>query len=212
MRRVIPPEHLRNLNSWKWHRGNPRYGHDEPSISYHLQHPGASVRPPDHVVWTWPEGLSYHEARTNISAGNCWCGRPPGQYTWACTPAHSQVWWKQHEFWRDVRSEVIRRDGNACTECGWPRKTTCRFDESPSYRCAECGRTRWDTYHRRTLQVDHIVAITDGGSPWDRNNLRTLCSVCHAKKTGRDSRRRAGRIKRARTKSAPLEQYMVQGE
>jgi 5-methylcytosine-specific restriction endonuclease McrA len=29
--------------------------------------------------------------------------------------------------------------------------------------------------------VHHIVAIVDGGAPYDDDNLRSLCWVCHGK-------------------------------
>ena len=31
--------------------------------------------------------------------------------------------------------------------------------------------------------VDHIIEIKDGGSPYDPENLQSLCARCHAKKT-----------------------------
>ncbi len=49
-----------------------------------------------------------------------------------------------------------------------------------------------------TLEVDHITAIANGGDMWDENNLQTLCSRCHAKKTRADMRLlRAGGRKQA---------------
>ena len=44
------------------------------------------------------------------------------------------------------------------------------------WRCVECGA-------RGRLEVDHIIAIRDGGAPFDLNNLQTLCIVHHARKT-----------------------------
>lgn len=32
-------------------------------------------------------------------------------------------------------------------------------------------------------QVDHITPIARGGSPWDWDNLQSLCASCHSKKT-----------------------------
>ncbi len=36
------------------------------------------------------------------------------------------------------------------------------------------------------LEVDHKVAVANGGDMWDLNNLQTLCHSCHVKKTRRD--------------------------
>lgn len=55
---------------------------------------------------------------------------------------------------------------------------------------------RWQMTRRRVLfeqplcpcgaiatDVDHIVAIEDGGDPWARTNLQGLCGPCHSRKT-----------------------------
>lgn len=39
-------------------------------------------------------------------------------------------------------------------------------------------------------EVDHIVAIEDGGEPYDPNNLQSLCKRCHVIKTSEENRRR----------------------
>lgn len=39
----------------------------------------------------------------------------------------------------------------------------------------------------RTLEVDHIEPISDGGHPFDPANLQTLCSECHQDKTAREN-------------------------
>jgi 5-methylcytosine-specific restriction protein A len=42
--------------------------------------------------------------------------------------------------------------------------------------------------------VDHIIAIEDGGDPWDEDNLRPLCHPHHSRKTRTiDQARRAHR-------------------
>lgn len=60
---------------------------------------------------------------------------------------------------------------------------------------------RWQLLRRRVLyeqpicagcdnelavDVDHIIAIEDGGAPWARNNLQGLCVPCHSRKTRRE--------------------------
>ena len=34
--------------------------------------------------------------------------------------------------------------------------------------------------------TDHIVALADGGAPYDWDNLQSLCLACHSSKTTRD--------------------------
>lgn len=63
--------------------------------------------------------------------------------------------------WRRLRASVLRAE------------PLCR-------ECLRAGRlTEAD-------QVDHIKAIKDGGAVWDRNNLQSLCSSCHSRKTCRE--------------------------
>lgn len=57
--------------------------------------------------------------------------------------------------WKAARLAAKRRDGWQCIKCG--------------------SKTR--------LEVDHIVALRDGGDPFELSNLQTLCGSCHAKKT-----------------------------
>lgn len=65
---------------------------------------------------------------------------------------------------------------------------------------------RWKLLRRRVLfeqplcategcdeiatDVDHIVAIEDGGDPWARDNLTGYCHPCHSRKTNREVRAR----------------------
>lgn len=139
----------------------PYYYHVTGSVSAYLQ--AITIRPISHLVWKWPEGMAFADCMANMRQGKCWCGERArhASMMFTCSVKHRALWWKQFEFWTDVRFEVQDRD---------------------KFRCVMCG-SNWH------LQVDHIVAIVDDGAPWDRDNLRTLCERCHAKKTGRDERR-----------------------
>jgi 5-methylcytosine-specific restriction endonuclease McrA len=53
--------------------------------------------------------------------------------------------------------------------------------------CAEPG------CHEPAAEVDHIVALADGGDPWSTANLQGLCHRHHAAKTGREVFGRARR-------------------
>jgi len=61
----------------------------------------------------------------------------------------------------DVRSEVLRRDGYACQECGW-------------------SHTEWNPSDPRHLELHHVIPHVVGGEN-SADNLRTLCTVCHDK-------------------------------
>jgi 5-methylcytosine-specific restriction endonuclease McrA len=52
--------------------------------------------------------------------------------------------------WREIRAWVLARDRSTCTACGEP-----------------------------ATNVDHLVAVREGGSD-DPRNLRSLCAPCHA--------------------------------
>lgn len=41
--------------------------------------------------------------------------------------------------------------------------------------------------------TDHIVELKDGGALLDKNNMRSLCRLCHGEKTAREAKKRRGR-------------------
>ena len=50
------------------------------------------------------------------------------------------------------------------------------------------------------FEVDHILALCNGGEMWDKSNWQVLCSECHKKKTRQDLKER----KRIRSKNKKL--------
>lgn len=46
-------------------------------------------------------------------------------------------------------------------------------------------RTSFFSY-KTNYEVDHIIALINGGDMWDEKNLRVLCTECHKKKTQQD--------------------------
>ena len=167
-----------------------KYVHPTPSLSAHLQ--GLRGRPEDHIVWTFPEDMELHTALANLHAGKCWCGRPPARTRswtdggWACSRTHQSTWWKQFEFWHDVRTQVLDRDGWECAKCGLEMVTGA--------------------------QVDHVVPVADGGSMWNRDNMQSLCAECHASKTAGDLRNRtAARRRKLAEGMRPLDHYAGSG-
>ena len=61
--------------------------------------------------------------------------------------------------WKRVRRAAIERDGYRCRHCG---KAAGRFE------------------------VDHIKPLSEGGAPFDLENLQPLCRPCHFDKTTLD--------------------------
>ncbi len=59
----------------------------------------------------------------------------------------------------DLRSEVLRRDGYICKKCGW-------------------SHAEWNPSDPRHLELHHIKHHAKGGENV-RENLKTLCTVCH---------------------------------
>ena len=61
--------------------------------------------------------------------------------------------------WCALRMQALRRDGWACVQCG----------------------------ARHRLEIDHIEAVRHAPEKaWDLDNLQTLCTACHSRKTRLD--------------------------
>lgn len=71
--------------------------------------------------------------------------------------------------WRELAATVLDEE-RACP--GWP--------EDHPIACRQ-----------RTTQVDHVIALEDGGPPLDRTNLRALCASCHGRKSAAERKARA---------------------
>jgi len=93
-----------------------------------------------------------------------YCGKPlTGRQKYYCSEEcrwNFYVKFKDYQSWLEVREKALERDG---------------------YRCVKCGRP--------ANEVDHIVPIALGGSMFDLNNLQSLCSECHKRKTLSDLRK-----------------------
>ncbi len=61
----------------------------------------------------------------------------------------------------DIRREVLRRDGYRCKECDWSHEV-------------------WNPSDPRHLELHHVKYHADGGEN-SKDNLTTLCTVCHDK-------------------------------
>jgi 5-methylcytosine-specific restriction endonuclease McrA len=71
------------------------------------------------------------------------------------------------------------------------------------WRCARCAATLPATY-----EIDHVLALHDGGQDCIETNAEALCNTCHAAKTLREriewEKRRAEAIINAKQENAPL--------
>lgn len=73
--------------------------------------------------------------------------------------------------WRET-SQLYRKSNPLCEQC---------------LREKDCNETNTV---RIGTSVDHIVALKDGGDPWNWNNLQTLCALHHNRKTKLENERR----------------------
>jgi 5-methylcytosine-specific restriction endonuclease McrA len=67
--------------------------------------------------------------------------------------------------WRTLMAAIIAERGRRCEACG---RTGCR------------------------IFGDHVIELSDGGSPLDRRNVKLLCGSCHTAKTAQARARRHG--------------------
>lgn len=63
----------------------------------------------------------------------------------------------------------------------WRKRRLQQLQEEPL--CREC--LKHDIVTEATV-ADHIIPIKDGGDPWDKSNLQSLCKKHHDSKSGRE--------------------------
>lgn len=71
------------------------------------------------------------------------------------------------------RGMHLRRHKSVYDSARWQRLRARTLREEP--RCRACGRPG--------EHVDHVIALSAGGAPYDRRNVQTLCRACHTAKT-----------------------------
>ena len=69
------------------------------------------------------------------------------------------------KLWKELRQEILLRDREKCKLCGVPLGLD-------------------------GMQLDHIIALRDGGKQYDKNNLWSLCGCCHIYKTTIENKQR----------------------
>lgn len=110
--------------------------------------------------------------------------------------------------WEEVRDKILERDNHTCQACGLSREMWYKAyrhsihlakDRNPHDRVSE--RDKWYEKDQELMEkyeidspsdggfhVDHIDRIADGGHPFDKSNLQTLCKYCHREKTADENR------------------------
>ena len=76
----------------------------------------------------------------------------------------------------------MSRHHNTLNRSRWALVRRAALDRD-GWRCRACGRAG-------RLEVDHLVALEDGGEAYDPANLQTLCRGCHFRKTAAENRAR----------------------
>lgn len=64
----------------------------------------------------------------------------------------------------------------------WQRLRAQKLRDEPF--CEYCPASR----RLPASEVDHYIAISNGGDPYDYDNLRSVCHSCHSKKTASGER------------------------
>jgi len=77
-------------------------------------------------------------------------------------------------------SDICRSKFNDCFTTWQQHKT--KILTARGNKCEQCG------FGGQIMQVDHIVAIVNGGDMWEDSNLQLLCMPCHVVKTRKDIR------------------------
>lgn len=94
------------------------------------------------------------------------------------------------------RRETFRIQKQTVTE---DYKERNRFYQRKNWKAARslqlqieplCRQCRKLGKFKEATVVDHIIAIEDGGSELDQNNLQSLCASCHNAKTRHDNKPR----------------------
>lgn len=103
----------------------------------------------------------------------CLCGQPVAAGSSRCAT---------HRLER-VRAREARRPSPTARGygAGWREARNAQLEREPN--CAVCGNP--------ATQADHRLPAADGGTS-DPDNLQSLCTVCHARKTAAQRRARTG--------------------
>ncbi len=93
---------------------------------------------------------------------------------------------------REARRRIRKRDRGRCAGCGVDTYQVRRELRKIGRGRARAIRERGYKPGQSFWELDHIVPLIDEGSH-DDQNLQTLCTPCHSKKTAAEARARTAR-------------------
>lgn len=118
-----------------------------------------------------------------------WCDQPvpKGRRSWCSQKCVNE--YRERGDWNFIRDKIVERD-KVCVKCGGCRP---KHDPSPISKPLLATQFRdqvWGIHSmvRYRFEVDHIVAVNDGGTD-DPTNLRLLCEPCHHEVTAAQHQR-----------------------
>jgi 5-methylcytosine-specific restriction endonuclease McrA len=95
---------------------------------------------------------------------------------------------------REARRRIRRRDRGICAECRVDTYAVRREIKKIGRGRTRELRSRGYKPRQSLWELDHIVPLIDGGTH-DDENLQTLCTPCHTRKTAAEARARAERAR-----------------
>jgi 5-methylcytosine-specific restriction protein A len=124
-----------------------------------------------------------------------WCDQPvpKGRQSWCSQKCVNE--YRELGDWNHIRQKIIDRD-KVCQVCGGQRYHAERKGYTTKARLYAGWRERqmdvWGEWTpiKRGWDVDHILAVEDGGTDHP-SNLRLLCTRCHKERTALQRRMKA---------------------
>lgn len=92
----------------------------------------------------------------------------------------------KHQHKKQVQQHQVDESGKYIYHTPrWRRLRLQKLSHEPL--CEHC---KMEGVYKTADMVDHIKEISDGGEPYDINNLQSLCHKHHSKKTGKERKKR----------------------
>lgn len=118
----------------------------------------------------------------NRKKRKCHCGKDKSQWDSKyrrlyCSDKCSEDWNSKTTFWNDYRYRILKEHA---VQVGIGMYGRIIYRQT----CEHCG-TQRDSLDEH-WNVDHIIAIMNGGHAWHKDNLQVLCEDCHKIKTKSD--------------------------
>lgn len=105
---------------------------------------------------------------------------------------------------REARRRIRKRDRGKCADCGLDTNQLKREFKAIGRGRNRIIRERGFKTRKSLWELDHIIPLIDGGGHSDEN-LQTLCTPCHVRKTVDEARERADRNRVEKVETPPDE-------